>query len=383
MRLAATAIYALVSLGVFAGLWWLLVRAWSYIRARRGGGRPLAGRNPGPPGGYHFIGWSLQRMPDWFNRLGMRVGTSLCFWTLPKQRAASREYLRLVLGREPLWSELWEHFFAFTKYLLLRLTISQGAEPEVCFAPGQGGELRAWIAQGRPALYGTMHVGRSDLVGFFLGNLGERVHMIRKQVGNSEDTRRLARRYERSVTFIWINDWSRMILAMNDALRAGHSLAMQCDRPEYSSKHDEFQFLGARRVFPFTIYHLAIMHAMPVVLSYAVPDTVNPEKTVVHMPPMYYPRETLSRQENFAAARDHFQAFLSEVEALLKREPYLWFNFTPMNPPRVPSAEAAADAPARRSEIRKLRPAVAGADETEPAEKLPSTSLRQGSRVLT
>ncbi len=33
-----------------------------------------------------------------------------------------------------------------------------------------------------------MHVGHSDLLGFFLGDFGGHVHMVRKQVGNSEDT---------------------------------------------------------------------------------------------------------------------------------------------------------------------------------------------------
>lgn len=355
MSLTTCAVYLLASLGVGVVLVRLVVRTWQTIRSRRRGGQVHpADRNPGPPGGYHFIGWSLRRMPGWFNRSGMRVGTSLCLWTLPKQRAASREYLRLVLGREATRNEVWEHFFAFTKYLLLRMTISQGAEPEVCFAPGHGNELRAWIAGGRPALYGTMHVGRSDLVGFFLGHIGERVHMIRKQVGNSEDTRRLAQRFARSVTFIWINDWSRLILAMNDALRAGHSLAMQCDRPEYSSKHEGFRFLGERRVFPFTIYHLAIMHGMPVVLSYAVPHAEKPEVTVVHMPPMFHPQPELTRAENFLAAQAHFQAFLDEVEALLKRQPYLWFNFTPINPLCAPEAtgNAVGWIRSRRSPLR-------------------------------
>ena len=95
--------------------------------------------------------------------------------------------------------------------------------------------------------------------------------MIRKKVGNSEDVDRLAERYGASVSFIWINDWSRLVLAMNDALREGKSLALQCDRPEYSSKKEGFEFFGERRSFPFTIYHLAIMHGLPVVMSFAVP----------------------------------------------------------------------------------------------------------------
>jgi predicted LPLAT superfamily acyltransferase len=143
----------------------------------------------------------------------------------------------------------------------------------------------------------------------------------------------LARRYASHVTFIWINDWSRLILAMNDALRAGCSLAMQCDRPEYSSKLEPFQFFGAERCFPFTIYHLAIMHERPVILSYAIPDQHDPAETVVFMLPIFHPAPEVGREANFAAARAHFQAFLAAVEAQLRLTPFLWFNFTAMNPP--------------------------------------------------
>jgi predicted LPLAT superfamily acyltransferase len=303
------------------------------FRARRERFEALEERNPGPEGGYAWIGWSLRHLPGWFNRGGLRLGAAVAMLLMPRQRNWSREYLRLALGREPGLAEVWRHFHAFSRYLLLRLAIAHGHEPRVRFASGHGEELRAWLATGRPALYGTMHVGNSDLVGFFLGRIGGRVHMIRRKVGNSEDTERLAQRYASHVTFIWINDWSRLVLAMNDALRAGCSLAMQCDRPEYSSKLDAFRFFGLDRRFPFTIYHLAIMHERPVVLSYAIPDQDDPGETVVCVLPMFHPNPSAGREANFAAARVHFQDFLSAVEAQLRRTPYLWFNFIPMNLP--------------------------------------------------
>ena len=320
-----------------------------FARARRRAGAPVD-RNPGPEGGYIALSWALRHLPAWFMRLATHVGTTVGYWTLPGQRAHSREYLRLVLGREPTHGEGVAHFRAYAEFLLLRLQIVDGCEPRLRFADGQGSELRALLASKEPALYGTMHVGRSDLVGFFLGDFGGHVHMIRKQVGNSEDTEGLARRYAKSVTFIWINDWSRLVLAMNDALREGKSLAMQCDRPEYSSKLEGFRFLGARRRFPFTIYHLAIMHGLPVVFSFAVPDEVDAGVTVVHVLPVYRPRPEVGRAENFAAARVHFQKVLDAVEAQLRRTPYLWFNYTPMNSLYVaeetPRLRRAAGAPA-------------------------------------
>ena len=291
-------------------------------------------RNPGPEGSYAWIRFSLRHMPRWFNRAGMDVGTWVAFLTLPSQRACSRQYLRLALNREPTRMDVWQHIRAYTDYLILRLGICNGEEPRVRFAPGDGDELRAWLKEGKAALYGTMHMGHSDMLGFYLGQLGGRVHMVRKKVGNSEDVDRLAQRYGSSVSFIWINDWSRLVLAMNDALRSGCSLALQCDRPEYSSKKEGFDFFGERRVFPFTIYHLSIMHGLPVVMSFAVPAEDDPGVTEVHVLPLFRPRPGQeNRVENFAVARLHFQSFLHGLERQLRRTPLLWFNFTPMNPP--------------------------------------------------
>ena len=339
---------ALLSFPAVVGTWR------GFARARRGRMK-VAERNPGPDGSYKLIGWSLRHMPGWFNRLGMDVGTWIAWATLPRQRGYSREYLRLALGREPTTRDVWKHFRAYTEYLILRLEICEGGEPKVRFAAGQGDELRAWLQEDRPTLYGTMHVGHSDLLGFLLGYLGGRAHMVRKKVGNSDDIDRLASRYAGSVSFIWINDWSRLILAMNDALREGCSLAMQCDRFEYSSKREGFDFFGRRLLFPFTIYHLAIMHEMPVTLSYAVSEQGKPESIVVHMPAMFHPRAGHEhREENFAAAHAHFQGFLAMIEAELRRTPFLWFNFTPMNPP------CPVDAPAPSGRTRVFPASRAG-----------------------
>ena len=343
------AFFLLVVVPVGIGVWRGFARA-------RGGRMAAADRNPGPEGGYGWIAWSLGHMPGWFNRAGMDLGAWIAWATLPRQRAHSRQYLRLALGREPDARDVWRHFRAYTAYFIQRLKICTGREPHIRFTAGEGDELRAWIARGRAALYGTMHVGHSDLLGFLMANLGGRVHMVRKKVGNSDDVDWLADRYNGGVSFIWINDWSRLVLAMNDALRAGCSLAMQCDRAEYSSKLEAFDFFGQRLLFPFTIYHLAIMHGLPVGLSYAVADEQEPETIVVHMPPMFHPEPGHERRaENFAGARAHFQEFLARIERQLRRTPYVWFNFTPMNPP-VPD-DGLVDS-ARRRRDRKVASAV-------------------------
>jgi predicted LPLAT superfamily acyltransferase len=48
--------------------------------------------------------------------------------------------------------------------------------------------------------------------------------------------------------------------------------------------------------------------------------------------PLFRP-DAAGKPANLARARAHFQEFLTRIEAFLRRDPLLWFNFTPLNPP--------------------------------------------------
>ena len=72
---------------------------------------------------------------------------------------------------------------------------------------------------------------------------------------------------------------------------------------------------------------------------------------------MYRPRQEADRLENFAAARVHFQSVLDAFEAQLRRTPYLWFNYTAMNPPCVGPEHKPAGGRALQP-LGRMRPTV-------------------------
>jgi predicted LPLAT superfamily acyltransferase len=133
------------------------------------------------------------------------------------------------------------------------------------------------------------------------------------------------------VTFIWVNEPENLLFALKDAIAAGGSVALKCDRLEFSAKNEAFEFLGARRLFPFTIYHLALIFQRPVVLCVGLP--ARPGLSIVHSSPLFRPVPSAGRAVNLAQARAHFQEFLTRLEGFLRDDPLLWFNFTPLNPP--------------------------------------------------
>jgi predicted LPLAT superfamily acyltransferase len=288
-------------------------------------------RNPGPSWGAAFLLWAERWWPRWFFRPVLMAGTWVAVGFMPAQRAYSREYLALVFGRPARLTEVWRHFLALTDSLMLSLRAGRGAAVRCALDLQSNAGFEALMASGRPALFGTFHFGGSDLLGYLLSEWGRRVTIIRLQVGNSAETRLLGERFARQVSFLWVNDPARLIFDLKAAIEAGDSLALKCDRVEFSTRTEPFQFLGARREFPFTIYHLAVMFDRPVIFCLALPGD-GPDALRVSSSPVFTPDPALGREANLAAARLHFQEVLTEMEKLLRKHPFLWFNFLPMNP---------------------------------------------------
>src|SRR6185295_7639114 len=163
------------------------------------------------------------------------------------------------------------------------------------------------------------------------GQEHRRVFMVRQRVGNSRDTEVLGARFAQWVKFIWVNEAENLLFALKDAVAAGGSVALKCDRLEFSAKTEAFEFLGVRRIFPFTIYHLSWIFGRPVVMCFGMPGGAG--RSVVHSSPLFAPEPAAGKTANLARARLHFQAFLRQIEAILREDPYLWFNFLPLNPP--------------------------------------------------
>lgn len=250
---------------------------------------------------------------------------------MPVQRRHSQAYLDVILDHKPTVLDGFRHFFAFEESLMLKLRVANGQAHRGELAPGADA-FGAWLASGQPALLGTFHVGDSDLLGFVLGGRERRrVYIVRQRVANSHDTEKLGALFGDWVRFVWVNEPSEMLFALKTAAAAGDgAIALQCDRVDFSSRSEAFEFLGARRVFPFTIYHLALIFDWPVLLSVGVPD--RPGRSLLHSSPAFEPIRGESRAEALARARQHFQSFLRQLEGLLREQPYLWFNFTPLNP---------------------------------------------------
>lgn len=285
-------------------------------------------RNPGPPWGYRFLCLCDRVLPERLFRPMRSAGTWFAVLAMPRQRRYSRDYLAVVLGRGPRLGDVHRHFCAECEALMLKLRVANGLPYQCVLEPGAL-DLNKWLACEYPVLFGTFHVGNSDLTGFMLARQqGRRVHLVRLRVGNSHDTDALTARFGDLLRFVWVNEPMELLFALKEAGASGEAVALQCDRRDRSSKNEAFDFLGARRLFPFTIYHLSLIFERPVLLSFGVPD--GPNRSIVHASEAFLPLRGEPRAAALQRARAHFQAFLGRVESHLRVKPYQWLNFLPL-----------------------------------------------------
>lgn len=289
-------------------------------------------RVPGPGWGPRFLMHAQQHWPRWIFRPLLQAGTWVAVIAMPDRRRFSREFLTLVTGRPAGWVDAWRHFLTFIEVLLLKFRVAHGLPHECRMVLPQGEEFEALLRADTPALFGTFHFGHSDMLGFELTRFGRKVAIVRLRATDIDDVKRIARDFP-GVSFIWSNDRANLLFDMKAAIDSGHSLAMQCDRLGYSARTEAFRFFGAPRLFPFTLYHLAVMFDRPVVCCFGVPESVS--VTQVHASSVFRPAANRSRDANLQAAREHFQTVLADLETLIKQHPMLWFNFMPLNPAPV------------------------------------------------
>jgi predicted LPLAT superfamily acyltransferase len=306
--------------------------------------RQTVARNPGPGWGFGFLRWTDRLLPRPLFRLALAGGTSVAFLFMARQRRFAAEYRKALEGREPGLVDLWRQFFAFIEAFMELLRLSRGEAHHFRFTPGPEGEAFVRLARSeRAALFGTFHVGNSDLLGYALTDFGRIIHMIRMKVGNSDDTRWLEERFRGAVRFLWVDRPEAMLFALKNAVEEGRSLAMKCDRPETSGRLEPFQFLGRTRLFPFALYHFSILFGLPAVLAVGWP--AGPAETEITASTLFEPDPSQSRPENLRRAREHFQQVLRDLEEGLRARPETWFNFSPLNAEAQPPEPAGAACP--------------------------------------
>lgn len=287
----------------------------------------LTKRNPGPSWGFPFLAWVDRITPGGAFDVMLRLGAGIGMCLMPAQRQASRAYLTRVLGHDPGWRGPNRHFGEFALFLTEKLRLQRNILPRFKLMESPRTEaFLAFCQSGEQGLFGTFHIGHSDLMGCLLRDLGRDIAIVREEVSNSMDTDLMRKTFGGHLQFVFINDPMEFLYVLKEAVEEGRSLGIQCDRLMDRDRRETFQFLGMECLFPMTIYHLGHLFNLPICFAMAGGRDED-GAFFVDASTLYRP----SGRRPGAQARAHFQSVLELVEAHLRKFPYLWFNFAPFN----------------------------------------------------
>ncbi|RKX33945.1 MAG: hypothetical protein DRP71_08685 [Verrucomicrobia bacterium] len=287
-------------------------------------------RNPGPSWGFALIRFFNRWTPEPIFGFLLHLGATVAVPLLPARARASRNFLSTVMDRPAAWADVRRHFIAFADFLVLRFRTAGGRPHQCVLDPEKAGDFMERVSGADPLLFGTFHLGHSDLLGFWLTDFDRSIRMVRVRTGNSDDLKWLHQRYSGKVDFIWANDPADIPFSIRDAIENGHSVAMKCDRTEFSSRTAIFDFLGLKCVFPVTIYHLSLLFRLPVILAFGLDDGFGGTRIVSL--PAFVPGAS-ERSEELERAHLHFQRALRLAEDIIRGDPCQWFNFEPLKHP--------------------------------------------------
>ena len=242
--------------------------------------------------------------------------------------AATMDYHRRIFGPQPWWKRRWlvfRHFYSFGRALIDRTAILAGKARGFSFEFSGDAHLRAAVAKGRGVLLLTAHLGNWEAAGQLLTRLDVPITVtgfdretpaIRAMLNNSS---------RQKFKLLPLTGSATDVIPLVAALRRGEVVAMLGDR-SYGSPAAQIPFCGGLASFPIGAYVMASIAGAPLMHVFSLRE---PERRYrfFGFPPQYPAMPIHSERDAYlktCAAR-----FAGDLESILRRDPFQWYNFYP------------------------------------------------------
>jgi predicted LPLAT superfamily acyltransferase len=269
-------------------------------------------------------------------RLALALGRRASRWMLhpvslyffvfsPRERAASRGFLRRALSREATSLDVYRHFHCFASILLDRVYLISGRY--ACFeVQVHGQELVDELARsGKGCLLLGAHVGSFEMLRF-LAQEGRGFPV--KLAMYEQNARKMNAAYDaidpaRAMPIIALGKIDSM-LRVEEALERGEIVGLLADRTISDKGTTRCSFLGEDARFPTGPIRLGTMLGRPMILMFCLFRGGN--RYEVHFERLSDPAFRHGEHRSEALERS-VQQFASRLERYCRLAPYNWFNF--------------------------------------------------------
>ena len=279
-------------------------------------------------------------------------------------RAASRDYLRRVLGRPVRLADVARHFHTFACAVLDRVFLLSGRLDGYRIETVGLDEVLAVLARGQGCILLGAHLGSFEVLRAVAREAPVPVWalMYRRNAGAlTALLDRLAPGMRDQV--LEIGDMASMIRA-RECVERGEIVGILADRAPAGHRMVEVPFLGQDAAFPTGPFVLASTLAAPVILFHGL--RTGPRRYQVRFEP-FAERIALRRATRAADLQEYVQRYATALERACRAHPFNWFNFFPF---------WTSDAPARRRAALLLVMLCSSPAAAEPDLSLPDLMAR-------
>ena len=241
-----------------------------------------------------------------------------------RPRAASRQYLSRVLGRQAGMADVFRHYHTFAAVILDRLYLLKDQiyrfEVQV-----HGAEIvEGLIAEGKGCVLLGAHMGSFEIVRSAGRARGFKVAMVMYE-GNARKIRKLLEAINPSLQMEVIGLGSvDSMLKVEAALARGEIVGLLADRTIKGGGTVSCPFLGEQAAFPVGPVRIAAMLKRPVALMLGIYRGGN--RYEVHFERLAELDQIVSRDRE-SMTRHVLQRYAERLEHYCRIAPYNWFNF--------------------------------------------------------
>lgn len=273
-----------------------------------------------------FIVWLAKNLPRAAVRPLLYPIVGYFMLTSPTSRAASRDYLRRALAREPAWRDQWRHFFAFASCTLDRIFLLSRRYQSLDVTVDRPEDVRAAVARGKGCLLFVAHFGSAES----LRLIGEQRQLPLSILLDRQHGRMLMQLLEQlnpelAGSIIDASERGpQLVLNLKEALQAGRMVGIMADRALASDRSVEVELFGGRVRLPVGPWQLAHAVQVPVILGFGVYHGGN--RYTAHFE-LFCESLRLPREDRDGALTSNAQRYAQRLEHHCSRAPYNWFNF--------------------------------------------------------
>jgi predicted LPLAT superfamily acyltransferase len=269
--------------------------------------------------------------------------------------AATMDFHRRIFGPLPWWRRRWfvfKHFLSFGRALIDRTAILAGDRSHFSFVFDGEKNLRDALALGRGVLLLTAHVGNWEAGGQLLARVNVPINVTGFDNESPEIRQLLNSASSTKFRLLPLTGSPTDTIPLIAALRRGEIVAMLGDRA-YGSPSTRLSFLGDEAAFPVGAYVMAAIAGAPLMHAFSQREAGGHYRFYGFKPQFL---ELPARTERDAYLKKCASDFAQNLENIVRRDPFQWYNFYPFwkldaPPQRPPSAPPAPKPPEPKPEL--------------------------------